>query len=407
MTRRDADGGAVRPVALVLALVAVAGVAVGGVALAEDRPSGDTVLERAGERYANAETYTGTATVTVSNDTASANATVEYAAAEPNGSRVRVTRGNATLVAGTNGTVAWVVHPSGLVRAWPANETDERARAWAENETDVSEANLTAWREAAAADGVHHWSLENNTTATVTGTETVGGDETYVVEVEPLDGNVSADATLWVATDDYRVLRWVTTDGTNRTTVDVATQRFNASVHESTFQPPADRVTGLAATTYDSLEAAAAAVDHALPRLTAPGYRFARADVLDYRGESVVASTYAADGDAANATLLSTTADDLPYDAGDADDARNVTVDGRDAVAGTVRDRSVVAWSDGDVTYALVTGASVDEAVALAEDVSVGAANAEDGASNDSNDESERDSNDESESDDSNDESEA
>jgi outer membrane lipoprotein-sorting protein len=387
MTRRDADGGAVRPVALVLALVAVAGVAVGGVALADDRPSGDAVLERAHERYANAETYTSAANVTVANDTASANATVEYAAAAPNASRVRVTHGNATLVAGTNGTVAWVVHPSGLVHAWPANETDERARAWAENETNVSAENLTAWRERAAA-GAHHWSLENNTTATVTGTETLAGAEAYVVEVEPADENVSYDATLWVATDDYRVLRWVTTDGTNRTTVDVEAQRFNVSVHESTFQPPADRATGLARTTYDSLETAAAAVDHPLPRLTAPAYEFVRADVLGYRGETVVASTYAAAGEdaaAANATLLSTTADGLPYDASDADDARNVTVGGRDAVAGTVRDRSVVAWSDGNVTYALVTGASVDEAVALAGDVSVGEA---DSAGSDDSDES-------------------
>jgi len=77
-----------------LALLAVAllvGVAVGGSPLADDRPDGEEVLERAGDRYDSAETVVGNATVTAGNGTNATTATVEFAFGTDNRSRVVVT----------------------------------------------------------------------------------------------------------------------------------------------------------------------------------------------------------------------------------------------------------------------------------------------------------------------------
>ena len=387
------DRGRVSP-AIALALVLVVG-AVGGAAFAQsttDGPSGETILANAHDQYRNAETLTGSADVTVSNATDEHSATVEYALAEE-GARMSMTYNDTTMTVGTNESVAWLSVPEAGVQhawnvanasSWGASEVCEAIQDEASgfdldrrdvpDDVNVSaaQANVSAvdcesltaeWADAERSMPAN-WS-ETNLTATRTGTETLDGTEAYVVEVEHENESIDVDGTIWVATENDRVLKQRVSDGTNATVVRYDDQRFNISIDETTFAPPAARDSTVGSTTYDQFEATQDATDRDLATLDADGFTFEGAVVTNAGGGTTVAQQYA-DG-ASNATVVTTDAESLPYD--DLNGTA-VSVNGQDATAATMEEGTVVVWTDGDITYAVVSDGTTDETVTLAESVS-------------------------------------
>ena len=379
--------GRVSP-AIALVLVCVVGAVVGGVAFAQttDGPSGEAILEDTQEKYESAETLTGSAEITMSNASANHTGTVEYALADDEGARVALTTDGRTVTMGTNGSVAWVDSPT-LQRTWAvenARDTSEvceaareRAATFDANDSapgaetmEAAAANLSTvdceslpaeWDE--ANDSLPTNLSEANLSATRTGTETVEGVEAYVVSLSHDDESVDVEGTMWVATNDSRLLKARVTDGVNATTVRYDDQRFNASVHESTFAPPADRE-GSATETYDDFDATDEAFDGDLPKLAADGFEFDEATIAGTGDGTLVAQQYA-DG-ATNATLVTADGEQVPYEQLN---GTEVEIDGTNATAATMQGRTVVVWSDGETTHAIVTDESTDEAVALAETV--------------------------------------
>lgn len=335
---QSTSGGLRRTTLVTVALVAL--VAVAGAAITSgqsSQPSGDAVLNDTRDRYANAESLVTTAEVTVSNATANETSTVEFAAAG-NQSRTVVTAPNATYRTGVNESVAWYVGPN-RTAAW---DRDAYARP-ADNDstsTALADRSISDWE---------------NVTAEYLRRGSEDGTDAHVVEVRHDDGE--GRATLWIAQSDSRLLRAEMTDGTNRTTVDYRDTQFNVSVHESTFDPPADRLAVTSVDRYDTFAAVQANTTIDLPELDAT---FREASVITRASETTVAQQYRDAGD--NVTVISTTSDrDF-----DRENATQVTVNGHDANVTTVRDRAVVYWEGDGVTTAVVVDASEDRAVEVA-----------------------------------------
>ncbi|WP_436929882.1 DUF4367 domain-containing protein [Halosimplex halobium] len=378
------------PLAVGVVLLAVAGaVAAGALPGALDgdaRPDGDAVLDRVEQRYANAETLTGEATVTVANATAERSANVSFVLDRPNRTRLSTTRDGDEYAVGTNGSVAWVYDG--------ANDT---ARVWALPE-NASAWNESAWNGSATAAGNHSWNgsyanagnhswngthawndtawaapnrsanvsawLAENVTAEVRETTTLDGAEVYVVGLEPTNESYRGEATLWVDTDDYRVHELRASYGENSTTVAFDGVQFNASVHESTFRPPdAASVNTVGQERYDSFDAAQTGTEVTLQHLDAEGYEFDEAVVVTRAGRTVAAQTYTG---GANVTVVAT-ADDLPMLNGSA--GENVTVAGANATYVERDDGAAVVWDDDGVTRAVVGDLPRGELVDLAERV--------------------------------------
>ncbi|WP_336338939.1 LolA family protein [Haloarcula brevis] len=336
-----ADTG--RRLAIAAAFVTIGLLAAGAVAGVSGldqvgQPSGDEVLDRTAQRYDAAETVTGTATVTVENDSASKTATVEYAAAEPDKAWAAVTTPNRSYEVGTNGTVVWAV-----------GENESYGRELPE---------MTAVND--TTDPVP----EGNVTATLQGISEVDGESAYVLDLEPTNESVDApNTTLWVDTEDYRVHKLTTDDGTNRTTVVVAETNFNVSIDDSQFAPPADRVAVTTTETYDSFDAAQSGTDLDLPAYENGTFEEAR--YISRPESTAVVQRYDADGE--NVTVLTATGASSYLEG--VENGTAVQVDGRDATAIARDDRTVVYWTDGEVTTGVVVEGTTDEAVAVAEEL--------------------------------------
>ena len=331
-----------RRVALVVVVAAVLVTAVGAVVTGgqSGQPSGDAVLNDTRDRYTNAESLVATADVTVSNDTTNRTATVEFAAAS-NQSRTVVETDNATYRTGVNETVGWYVGPN-------------RSVAY-ERDTGTRSGTATPM-----LDALHNGSLDDRENVSVdylrSGSD--DGTDAHVVEVVHDHGEDRTVATLWIAQSDARLLRVETETGTNRAVIDYRDTRFNTSVHDSTFDPPADRLSITSVTRYDTFDATQANTSLDLPRLNASFY-----DATVITGASItVAQAYRDEGD--NVTVVSTTSD-RRFDRTD-DNATDVTIDGYNATVTTIRDQAVVYWEDDGVVTAVVVDASEDRAVALA-----------------------------------------
>lgn len=336
-----ADTG--RRLAIVGVFVAIgllAAGAVAGVSVFDSmaQPSGDEVLDRAEQRYDSAQTITGTATVTVANDSQSKTATVQYAAAEPNKTWVAVDGENRSYEMGTNGSVVWAV---GENRSYGRELPAESA---AMNDT---------------ADPVP----EENVTATLRGTAEVNGESTYVLDLEPTNESIDApNTTLWVGTDDYRVHKMTTDDGTNRTEVVAEETNFNVSIDDSQFAPPADRVAVTTVERYDSYEAAQSATDLDLPEYENGTFEDAR--YISRADSTAVVQRYD-DADLENVTVLTATGASSYLD--DAENGTTVQVNDRNATAVERDNRTVVYWTEDDVTTGVVVEGTTDDAVAVAE----------------------------------------
>jgi len=334
-----ADTG--RRLAIVAVFVTIGLLAAGAVAgvsgLSEmGQPSGDEVLDQTEQRYDTAETITGTATVTVTNDSASKTAMVEYAAAEPNKTWAAVTSENRSYEMGTNGTVVWAV---------------------GENESYGRELP-----DAAAMNDSTDPVPEENVTATLRGTAEVNGESTYVLDLAPTNESLDApNTTLWVDTDDYRVHKMTTDDGTNRTELTVEETNFNVSIDDSQFAPPADRVAVTSVETYDTYDAAQSATDMDLPEYENGTFEEAR--YISRPESTAVAQQYDADGE--NVTILTATGASSYLD--DAENGTAVQVNDQNATAIERDDRAVVYWTESEVTTGVVVEGTTDEAVAVAE----------------------------------------
>ncbi|MFB6154998.1 MAG: outer membrane lipoprotein carrier protein LolA [Haloferacaceae archaeon] len=356
MADASRESGATSPaVVAVLALVVGSLLVAGAVAQTQSPATGDEVLENVHRTYERAETVTGTATVNATDGSRAASATVEFAYADENRTRLVVHRDGHTVVAGVNGTAAWLYDPTtGHLRVWDGSRsvaTHDAAERFGALE------NRTGWREA-------------NVTATRLRTVTENGTELAVVRVEPENESRPGTATLWVDTGDWTVRRERLSVGTNETDLTFEAVRFNVSIHESTFDPPTDsasRLPGVSRERYDSLAAARSSVNLSLPTLAADGYAFEAALATSARGETTVVQRYRADSTAPSPVLLlTTTADELPFERSN---VTTVDLNGHTATVGDVRGRTVVAWRTDETIRAVVADGPRDDVVALARSV--------------------------------------
>lgn len=335
------------PLLLVVLLVAATG-AVGAVAL--QPPSGDAILANAEQRYEGAETVVGAATVVVENETMRETATVEYVAADGNNSRVTVTGADGrTLVVGTNGSVAWTYQPAtGITRTF-------------DNETKVEEMEERYDRR--YADRVERFA--ENVTVTRTGTETVSGQEAYVLDVTSENESITASSRLWVDRDDWTVLKSQVTTDNGTVTVTATETQFDVSVDESTFRSPDETgrlVDGADRERYDDFAAAQSASELSIPDLRGE-YAFAGALVASYDGTTTATAIY--DTDAGEVYVGVTDGDDV---AG-ASEGETATIAGTEVTVTSARGGSVVAWTDGETTTAVVTRGPPETATAVAETI--------------------------------------
>ncbi len=320
-------------VVLVLGVVA-AGAAAGVPGMAgTEQPSGDEILEQVETRYDAAETVVGTATVTVSNETDTTTATVEYATKAPDKVAYTVSKNGDTYEAGSNGSVAWAVGPD-----------DAYAR-------DLpTEGELEEYRQPTEP------APETNVTATLVETTELDGESVYVVETTPTDPSATdGAATLWVTTDDSRVLKMQATDGTNETVVRVTETQFDVSIHNSTFEPPTDRVSVTTTETYERFAAVQSATELSLPRYDSG--EFSNATLVSRADGQAVFQQY----DTATGTISVITADGAAQYLDQLESNTTVTVDGQTATAVTRDGRATVVWTtDGTTTAVAVTGTIED-----------------------------------------------
>lgn len=344
-------------IALALAALVAAGLAGVGIA-APNAPTGDTILNDTADRYESAESIVGAAVVTVENDTTTSEYEVSFAATGDNESRVSVTGDNGTYVFGTNGTVAWVHdEATGLTRVYDESEveakSEERRAAWEEN---------TSW-DASDRAKLYDWSRENATVERI-GTETVDGTEAYVVRVTPAD-DTEGELTVWVTTEDSTVVRQELAGPNGTVVVDVTRTEFDASVADSTFQPPTDDAPTVGETV-ESLDALRQTTDLMLPAPTDDRFAFDRGSTVAY-GDSVVAvQQYTGPADL---TVVTTDADRAPGETASAENVTETTVaDTTVSVAETDRGLAVW-WTEGDTRYGVVADTDRETLLAVAADL--------------------------------------
>ncbi len=321
------------PVLLVVLVIAATG-AVGAVFL--QGPSGEAILDNVEQRYEESETVVGAATVVVENETMSRTATVEYVATEDNNSRVTVTgEDGRTAVVGTNGSVAWTYQPAtGITQTF-------------DNETKAEE--MKARYEQEYADRVERF--EENITVARNGTETVNGEEAYVLDVTSENESITASGQLWVDTDDWTVLKSQTVTDNGTVTVTATDTRFDVSVDESTFRAPDETgrlVDGAERDRFEEFAAAQSATDLSVSDLR-DSYTFDGALVASYDDTTTATAIY--DTDAGQVYVGVTDGDDF---AG-AGEGETTTIAGTEVTVTSGQGGSVVYWSDGETTTAVVT----------------------------------------------------
>ena len=339
--------GSSRQAAVVIAVVVVGLVAAGvatGLPGGDTQPTGEDVLDDVEQRYDDAETVTGTAAVTVSNDSETEEATVDFAFAEPDKFRFVIEKDDSTSEVGSNGSVVWAVgEDKSFAREIPADsEYDDHEQP-------------------------DDFVPDEDVEAELVDTTELNGEEAYVVELTPTDDAdekyEDVESTIWVAQEDSRVLQIETTDGDTEMTVEVTDQQFDVSIHDSTFEPPEDRVEVTTTESYESFDDLEASTDLDVPAYDDGEFQEAT-EISRAEGQAVIQEYATDDGDVQIITATGA-ADRL----GDVEDGESVTVDGEDATAVEREDRSTVFWTEDDVTTGVVVEGSVDDAVSVAEEI--------------------------------------
>ncbi|MBB6647592.1 hypothetical protein [Halobellus ruber] len=387
----EGDRGAAGAIVVAAALLFVGVAVVAGLGIADvGDPSGDAILDDAEAQYENAETVVGTATVTVANDTTQRQYNTSFTFGEGNASRVSVSADNRTVIAGTNGSVAWIhdertgitrvisndTHAGNMTHnASYANESAAYPHDW-DNE---SVRNVTERLRSFAFD----WT-EANTTATRTGRETLDGTDAWVVEVDPDNASRDGVVTHWVGVDSSKLLKSEYDRPNATVTVEYTETRFNVSVANSTFRPPESA----AGPTFDAFGPLQNATAMTVPELGNDSYTFAEGRVVAFGGETVI-TRY--DGPE-NVTLVATTAGTDPPE------GQNTTTEEVAGVTVNVTetdDGIAVTWDRADRTVSLLTDADRGTALDLtadtiaatdagdAEDESGSDGDSEDGSSSD------------------------
>ena len=349
------------------ALVLLGVAAVAGLGLADvSDPSGDEILDDAEQRYESADTVVGAATVTAANDTESREYNVSFTLGQNNSSRVSVTGENRTVVAGSNGTVAWVHDErTGITRVLSNESHGTNAMA-----ANVTKSNATAagWNASTydnetirnASDRLRtvvlDWT-EENTTATREGRETLDGTDAWVVAVDPDNESREGSVTHWVGVDSSKILKSEYDRPNATVTVDYTDTRFDVSVADSTFEPP-DSAAG---PVFDAFGPLQNATTITVPELDNESYTFEEGRVAGFGGETAI-TTY--DGPE-NVTLVTTTADpDRPEN----DNTTTEEVAGVTVNVTETDDGVAVTWERADRTVSLFTDADRETALNLAGD---------------------------------------
>jgi outer membrane lipoprotein-sorting protein len=361
------DRATTRTAVAVALLLTVAGLGAAGFTLAApDGPTGETVLNQTEQRYAEAETLTVEATVTVSNESATKTASVSAVATDENRSRVIVESDNRSLITGTNGTAAWTFVPTtGTVTVYqndtattigPLGNTTTREL---DGEKPAGEYNYSEPTEPVEMD----WN-ESDRSVELVETTSYEDTEVHVVSITHANESVDGEARLWIRTADSVVVKQRVTTPNATVVVDVAETRFNVSVADSTFQPPTadDGAAGLAPV--DSTDALDAAVSFDAVALADGAFTFERGVVSRFGGTDGATAVSRYTNGSATVTLVQTDASSLPAGTANAPDedlasdtvsTENVTVDGRAVTVATREDRVVAWWESEDTTIA-VTG---------------------------------------------------
>jgi outer membrane lipoprotein-sorting protein len=334
-----------------VALVVAAAAVVGGLALAQQSgPSGEALLNDTRDRYAAAETLVVNATVAVANDTEARTYQVSLAATDENRSKLTVTGENGTVVAGTNGSVAWVHSERlGVTRVVSRDDLRSKHDAWNESHqwhdgehwNESHAAKLDAARSLLA-----DWTPENTTTE-LAGTELIDGTATQVVTVTPDNESRSGTLTYWIDANESTVVQQRFEGEHGTVTARYTLTEFNASIAPSTFEPPSrmalDRAT--AVTSFGTLQQA---TSFDLPKFDGDGFEFESGSTIRYGNSTTVVQQY--DGPAAVA-VVTTNADRNVTERGN---ATTVEVAGREALLAETERGTVVSWTDGDVRHAIV-----------------------------------------------------
>ena len=330
---------------MVIAVVVVGLVAAGvatGLPGADSQPTGEAVLDDVEQRYDDADTLTGTAEVTVSNDSETKTAAVDFAFAEPEKFRFVIEKDDTTSEVGSNGSVVWAV-----------GEEESFAR------------ELPAESEYEDYERPDDFVPDEDVEAELVDTTELNGEEAYVIELTPTDEAdekyEDVESTVWVSTDDSRVLQFEATDGETETTVEVTDQQFDVSIHDSTFEPPEDRVAVTTTESYDSFDDLEASTDLAVSSYDDGEFEEAT-EISRADGQAVIQQYATDDGDVQ--VITATGASDY---LGEIENGTSVTVDGEDATAVEREDRTVVFWTDDGVTTGVVVEGSVDDATEVAE----------------------------------------
>jgi len=400
----DTGGGRARssnPVVVLLAIVAVAGAAIGGMAMAGDGPApADEILANAEAQYASADTVVGSATGTAGNGTANRSAEVAFVLTDDNESRIAVTADNRTIVVGSNGTVAWVHdEQTRLTRVADIPEYNESANATLEewngslgahstslaalNGTSLGEWNGSEgpWRGAgdyhngsysdrnasAVRTFLWDWTAEN-TSAERVGAETIEGIETHVIEIDPDTERRNGTLTLWIGTEDEALRKAEFTREEWTLTVTFSEVRFNVSVADSTFDPPGI-ATPEGATIVDSFEELNASVAFDIPRLADDAYAFTSGSTVVYGNATAAIGEYAGPG---NVTLVTASGDGFPASdeiVGEAENATEIEIGGVTATVAETDRGIAVSWTEDGLRYAILSDLPRAATVDLAEAV--------------------------------------
>ena len=261
------DRGVLSVIAAVGALLLIlGGVAAVGLAMGQQSPNGETVLESVEQRYGDADSAVAEGTVTVSNATDQATYEVTLAATDDDQARVTVAGEEQRIVAGHTGEKYWVYdpptdtttivtpgaegeEPTVEIRAGP----DADAAAPASGDLDRVAQTLQSGLDDGSWD-VMSADQEFDTdevTAEVVDTQTVDGTQAYVLAVTAPE--TEGSVRLWVDTETSEVLRAETTREEWTMTLRVTDTRFDVSAADSTFEPPNADGTDVSPRSVDSL----------------------------------------------------------------------------------------------------------------------------------------------------------